>query len=180
MNERDRKQISKFLSLVLRHEPSRVGIKLDVSGWTSVEALLAGCRASGPRMTRETLEEIVATSPKQRFALSADGQRIRANQGHSVDVNLGYSPATPPELLFHGTVAGALPAIREHGLSKMHRHHVHLSVDVATASLVGQRRGKPVILVVRANEMARAGHVFYVSTNGVWLTDQVPPEFIEF
>lgn len=169
---------SKFLSLVLRHEPARIGITLDDAGWTDVAALLAACAAHGVPLTRDELAEIVASSDKQRFALSADGTRIRANQGHSVQVELGLTPVEPPTSLYHGTVDAALSSIREHGLVKGARHHVHLSADVETATKVGTRRGKPVILIVQAEAMAAAGHTFYRSDNGVWLVDHVPPEFI--
>lgn len=170
---------SKFLSLVLRHEPSRIGITLDPAGWTDVEALLAACAAHGVAITRGQLAELVAHSDKQRFALSADGARIRANQGHSVEVELGLAPQPPPARLYHGTVAAALDAIRATGLERRARHHVHLSAERDTASKVGARRGAPVILTVRADEMAAAGHTFYRSDNGVWLTDHVPPAFID-
>lgn len=171
---------SKFLSLILRHEPARVGITLDSSGWTDVDALLAALARHGHPLTREQLAELVASSDKQRFALSADGTRIRANQGHSVDVELGLSPATPPSFLFHGTVADALEGIAATGLEKRSRHHVHLSADLHTATKVGSRRGAPVLLTIRAAEMVAAGHVFFRSENGVWLTDRVPAEFIDF
>lgn len=179
MTEAERTRLSKFLSFVLRHQPGTIGLELDAAGWASVDELLARAAAHRRRFTRAELEEVVATSPKQRFALSTDGQRIRASQGHSVDVDLGYHPATPPALLYHGTVAAAVADIRRDGLRKMSRHHVHLSVDVATARQVGARRGAPVILTVRAGDMHAAGHPFYVSDNGVWLTDAVPPEFVD-
>ena len=169
---------SKFLSLVLRHRPEAIGITLDSAGWVAVDTLLAQCRAHDRELTREALREIVATSPKQRFMLSDDGARIRANQGHSVPVALGYAQAVPPELLFHGTVAAKLAAIRAGGLRKMARHHVHLSPDLATARAVGSRRGRPVILRVAAGRMHADGHVFYLSANGVWLTDEVPPQYL--
>src|SRR6476469_5986486 len=121
------KHKSKFLSLVLRHEPERVGIRLDESGWVAVDELLEGCRRAGNRMTLDELKEIVRTNNKQRFAFSDDGTRIRANQGHSVEVELGYEPATPPEVLYHGTAEKHLPGIRREGLIKGARHHVHLS-----------------------------------------------------
>jgi putative RNA 2'-phosphotransferase len=171
-------RVSKLLSLVLRHDPGRIGITLDDAGWTDVAALLAACGAHGVSITRDELAAIVASSDKQRFALSTDGERIRANQGHSVEVDLQLSPAEPPAMLFHGTVAAALASIRAGGLVRGQRHHVHLSKDVETATKVGARRGKPVILTIRAGDMAGAGHVFYCSANGVWLVDQVPPEFI--
>jgi putative RNA 2'-phosphotransferase len=172
--------LSKFLSLVLRHRPSVVGLSLDAQGWADVDELLARCHAHGRSFDRATLDEMVATNPKQRFAFSDDKRRIRASQGHSVDVELGYEAAIPPARLFHGTVAGVLAAIRAEGLRKMRRHHVHLSADEATARLVGARRGAPVILTVDAAAMHTAKHVFYVSANGVWLTEAVPPEFLVF
>jgi putative RNA 2'-phosphotransferase len=169
---------SKFLSLVLRHDPGRIGVALDDAGWTEVARLLAACAAHGVSITRDELAAIVASSDKQRFALSSDGERIRANQGHSVEVDLQLPPAQPPAMLFHGTVERALASIRNGGLVRGKRHHVHLSPDVETATKVGARRGKPVILTIRAGDMAAAGHVFYRSANGVWLVEHVPPEFI--
>lgn len=180
MDARALVELSKFLSWVLRHRPDAVGITLDDAGWTDVDTLLAQARAHGRPLTRELLERIVAESPKQRFALSEDGRRIRASQGHSVEVELGYEPATPPEVLFHGSVARNMAAIRTDGLRKMSRHHVHLSPDEATARSVGGRRGEPVILRVAAGRMHREGHIFFRSANGVWLTEHVPPEYIEF
>jgi uncharacterized protein (TIGR02452 family) len=173
-------RISKFLSLVLRHEPQRISIVLDEAGWTDVAALLDAAVAHGVVITRDELAHVVATSAKQRFALSPDGARIRANQGHSVEVDLQLEPVAPPELLYHGTVERVLHGIRELGLLKRERHHVHLSADVATANAVGGRRGKPVALTIRAGEMAVAGHVFFRSANGVWLVEHVPPSFITF
>ena len=172
-------RISKFLSLVLRHDPARVGITLDANGWTPVESLIAACAAHGVAFTRAQLDEVVATSDKQRFALSPDGARIRANQGHSVEVDLALAPAVPPDVLYHGTVARVLDGIRMHGLIKGARHHVHLSADTTTASKVGERRGKALLIAVRAGAMAAAGHTFYRSANGVWLVDHVPVEFLE-
>lgn len=171
---------SKFLSLVLRHQPEKIGIALDAAGWTDVEALLHALAAHGHPLTRAQLGELVASSDKQRYALSPDGARIRANQGHSVEVELELPAAQPPARLFHGTVAAFVPSIREQGLIKGARHHVHMSADLETATKVGGRRGAPVILAVRAEAMADAGHVFYRSANGVWLTDHVPPAYIEF
>ncbi len=172
-------KISKFLSLVLRHRPESIGIALDAAGWVEVEVLLAALARHGRSLNRAQLAEVVASSDKQRFALSADGMRIRANQGHSVQVELGLEPQPPPARLYHGTVAAALASIRKQGLEKQARHHVHLSADRQTAMKVGGRRGAPVILVVRAAEMAAAGYVFYCSANGVWLTDAVPPAYLE-
>lgn len=171
---------SKFLSLVLRHQPELIGIALDPAGWVDIDELIQRCGAHGHALTREVVEEIVATSPKRRFAISEDGRRIRANQGHSVDVELGYEPAVPPDILYHGTVEASLVGIRATGLEKRARHHVHLSPDEATARTVGMRRGRPVILRIAAGRMVADGHVFHVSANGVWLVDAVPPEYISF
>lgn len=178
MDEKSRTAASKFLSYVLRHEPGTIGIVLDSAGWVDVDLLLAACAGHGHPLSRAELDEVVATSPKQRFALSDDGARVRANQGHSTEVDLGYEPAEPPDVLFHGTVRRHLPSIRDKGLLRMERHHVHLSPDEATARIVGSRRGKPVILRIDARAMHEAGHVFFRTPNGVWLTDSVPRSFI--
>ncbi len=175
---KDLTSTSKFLSLVLRHKPETVGIALDEAGWVDVDKLLAACARHGRPITRALLDEIVATSDKQRFALSADRQRIRANQGHSVSVDLGYEPAEPPELLYHGTPERSVPAIRREGLLKMARHHVHLSENVAQTLAVGARRGRPVLVTVRAGDMRRAGFTFFRTPNHVWLVDAVPPEYL--
>lgn len=179
MDPRELTALSRLLSYVLRHHPESVGITLDANGWVEVETLVAACQAHGKPLTRAVLERVVATSPKQRFAISADGRRVRASQGHSIDVDLAYPPVAPPDTLFHGTVAAHLPEILSRGLEKMKRHHVHLSADAETARVVAARRGAPIILRIAAARMHRAGHVFHVSANGVWLTEHVPPEFIE-
>lgn len=173
-------RISKFLSLILRHEPEKAGLTLDSAGWVSVEDLLRGCASAGRPISRGELEEVARSSDKQRFAFSPDGLRIRANQGHSVEVRLDYAPRTPPEVLFHGTATRFLASIRAQGLVRGERHHVHLSADVETAVKVGRRHGKPVVLHVRAGEMSRAGCAFFVSANGVWLTEHVPAEWLIF
>jgi putative RNA 2'-phosphotransferase len=178
MTPEQTKQISKFLSYVLRHDPQSIGIALSPAGWIGVEELLAAARKHGRRITRAELDEVVRTSDKQRFALSDDGLQIRANQGHSVVVELGYEPSPPPAILYHGTTEKFLESIRRHGLQKRSRHHVHLSPTVETARAVGGRRGKAVILAIRAREMHEAGHAFFVTPNQVWLADEVPPEFI--
>lgn len=175
----DHRQASKFLSLLLRHEPERIGIQLDEAGWTDVDDLLDALHAHGVDLTRGELDQIVASSDKQRFALSPDGTKIRANQGHSVQIELGLPSAAPPPVLYHGTVDAALAGIRAQGLLKGQRHHVHLSADIETAKKVGGRRGKPVVLAIKAGEMVAAGHTFYVSANGVWLVEHVPTTFIE-
>jgi putative RNA 2'-phosphotransferase len=176
-SERVRK--SRFLSRALRHRPERIGIALDAAGWVSVDELCAACARHGVAIDRDELFAIVRESDKQRFALSEDGRRIRAQQGHSVEVDLGYEPLPPPELLFHGTVAKLLPAIFELGLLRGGRHHVHLSADRDTASRVGARRGKPVILTVQAGRMHADGFVFLRTGNAVWLTEHVPPAYLE-
>lgn len=179
MTEAQRTALSKFLSLVLRHQPELVGVKLDAQGWVSVEELLQRCRERGRGMSRQMLEEVVATSPKQRFALSPDGLRIRAQQGHSVEVELGYAAAIPPEFLYHGTTASALPGILLDGIQKMNRHHVHLSAEIEAAKLVGARRGKAILLRVEALRMHCDGFEFFLADNGVWLTDHVPLSYFE-
>jgi putative RNA 2'-phosphotransferase len=178
MTPKDRVRISKFLSKHLRHDPAGIGLTLEEGGWVAVEDLLAGCRKAGVPLYPADLEEIVATSDKKRFAFDETGTRIRANQGHSVEVDLHLEPIQPPEILFHGTADRYLAAILAEGLRKMQRHHVHLSADMETASRVGVRHGRLVVLSVDAAGMARDGHVFFVSANGVWLTDAVPPAYL--
>jgi putative RNA 2'-phosphotransferase len=173
-------RISRFLSLVLRHEPQNIGITLDTAGWVDVRTLLDAMATHGNPIGEAELREVVHTNDKKRFAFSEDGQRIRASQGHSVPVDLGYSPATPPAVLYHGTVDQFLVSIRQTGLKPGQRHHVHLSPDEPTAIKVGQRRGKPVILRIDAARMHADGHSFLQSANGVWLTDHVPPAYITF
>ena len=171
-------RLSKFLSKHLRHQPEAIGLHLEAGGWVAVPDLLAACAAHGQPLTHDDLEDLVADNDKQRFAFDEAGQRIRAQQGHSVAVDLQLAPAVPPAVLYHGTVPAALPAIWQVGLQKMSRHHVHLSPDEATARRVGQRRGRPVLLAIDAAALHAAGGVFYRSGNGVWLTDRVPPQFI--
>jgi putative RNA 2'-phosphotransferase len=171
-------RLSKFLSLHLRHAPQAIGLTLQPGGWVNVADLLAACAAHGHPLTRDELEDLVEDNDKQRFAFDETGQRLRAQQGHSVAVDLQLLPAVPPALLYHGTVPAALPAIRQTGLQKMSRHHVHLSPDEATARRVGQRRGRPVLLVVDAAALHAAGGLFYRSGNGVWLTEAVPPQYV--
>jgi putative RNA 2'-phosphotransferase len=180
MTDKETIRLSKFLSLILRHEPERVGLELDAAGWAGVAELLAAVNRHGVSLTLEQLQHIVATSDKKRYAFSEDGTRIRASQGHSIEVDLQYAPQVPPELLYHGTATRFLDLIRPQGLRKMGRHHVHLSGETVVTVQVGARHGKPALLVIRAGAMHRGGHVFYRSANGVWLVDQVPPEFIEF
>lgn len=173
-------RVSKFLSLVLRHKPEVIGLTLDGNGWANVDELIRLANDHGTRLTRPLLERVVAENDKKRFSLSEDGQQIRASQGHSIDVDLALPPAVPPDLLYHGTAVRFVDSIRATGLHSGSRQHVHLSLDVTTATKVGQRHGKPIVLTVRAGEMAAAGHTFFLSANGVWLTDHVPLQFISF
>lgn len=171
---------SKFLSLVLRHKPETIGLHLDVQGWADIEELLAKAKAQGVSLTRPQLEQIVATNDKQRFALSPDGQRIRANQGHSIKIDLGLEPQIPPPYLYHGTATRFLASIRQQGLLARGREHVHLSTDEETARRVGERHGQPVVLGIEAEAMHKAGIPFYRSANGVWLVSHVPLNNIVF
>jgi len=178
MKTTDKKKTSKFLSLVLRHNPAAAGLTLDNEGWADVNALMPVLRQRGLAKTIMELEEIVRDNDKQRFTLSDDKRKIRANQGHSLEVNLGLTPQAPPDVLYHGTVPKFLDAIFESGIKHMSRQHVHLSEDVRTANKVGQRRGKPIILRIDSKRMAEAGYEFYLSANGVWLVDHVPSGFV--
>ena len=171
-------RVSKRLSYVLRHRPESVGLALDEAGWVPVDDLLAALHAAGLPLTRQQLDTVVATNDKRRFALDESGTRIRASQGHSRPVDLGYRPQPPPPELFHGTVQRSLPAILSEGLRPGRRHAVHLSEDVETARTVGARRGRPVVLRVDAAAMSAAGATFTRSANGVWLTDAVPPRYL--
>ncbi|MEM9644776.1 MAG: RNA 2'-phosphotransferase [Planctomycetota bacterium] len=174
-------RIGKFLSLVLRHRPEAIGLQLDSQGWVPVDQLIRHANDRGRQLSLEVVLEVVAKNEKKRFALSEDGLMIRANQGHSIaHVDLGLASQPPPQILFHGTVATFLDSIREHGLKKRSRNHVHLSVDSVTATRVGARRGKPILLTVQSRAMHDAGHLFYLSDNGVWLTEHVPPAFLIF
>ncbi|WP_047249365.1 RNA 2'-phosphotransferase [Chromobacterium subtsugae] len=171
---------SRFISLVLRHQPQAIGLALDEQGWASLDDLVAKARAAGRQLSREVVLDIVRDSDKQRFAISADGLRIRANQGHSVRVDLGLAAQAAPPRLFHGTARRFLAAIRAEGLRPGQRHHVHLSDSAELAASVGARHGAPVVLTVDAAAMQRAGLAFYQSANGVWLADAVPPQFLAF
>lgn len=171
---------SKFISLILRHKPEAAGIVLDEKGWVSVEDLLDGARKHGVNLNYEELKEIVETNEKQRFVLDENGPRIRANQGHSVKVDLELVERAPPSLLYHGTTDRFKESILKGGLKKMNRHHVHLSADTETAYKVGKRRGKVVILMVDAERMVEDGFSFYCSYNGVWLVDHVPGEYLKW
>ena len=167
-----------MLSYWLRHRPDAAGLTLDDAGWTELKPLLAALTRGGTAHARDALHEVVRTNDKQRFELSPDGTRIRARQGHSVPVTLDWPQVRPPPLLYHGTIASALPAIRREGLRPMQRHHVHLSPHRETATKVGARRGAPVVLTIRAAAMDARGERFSLTGNGVWLVDRVAPAFI--
>jgi len=173
-------RISKFLSRVLRHRPQEAGLTLDAHGWADVDAVLLGAQRRGLALDRATLLLVVAENDKQRFALSPDGQRIRANQGHSLPVDLELQALAPPDVLYHGTAAQFLESIRREGLRRGRRQHVHLSLDASTAARVGGRRGTAIVLTVQAARMNADGHVFFRSANGVWLTDHVPVAYLSF
>ena len=180
MNEKDIKRISKFLSLILRHNPDKIKLSLDENGWADVEELIKKSYKN-VRFSMEDLEHVVATNNKKRFSFNEDNTKIRANQGHSIKtIDLKLTPVAPPAFLYHGTVPKFMETIKEKGLLKMSRQHVHLSKDLETAVNVGSRRGKPVILSVRTGEMHKKGFDFFCSENGVWLTDTIPTEFIDF
>lgn len=175
MSGTDTTKASKFMSLVLRHDPAAAGVDLNAGGWADVGALIAG---SNGRLNDNLVRTVVETSDKGRFALSEDGRRIRARQGHSVPVDLGLEPTPPPATLYHGTVVRFMDAIMREGLRRGERQHVHLSPDRETAATVGRRRGEAVVLSVNASAMHAEGHAFFVSENGEWLTDVVPARFL--
>jgi putative RNA 2'-phosphotransferase len=180
LSEKETTHISKLLSLVLRHNPSHLGISLDEEGWTDVDILLHKIQEKRIEIDFDMLLYIVESNNKKRFAFNEDLTKIRASQGHSVEVNLQYESVVPPKILFHGTATRFIESIKETGLEKQSRLHVHLSSNEETALKVGQRHGKPVILQVKALEMSKKGFVFHLSENNVWLTDHVPIEFIMF
>ncbi|HWE15593.1 MAG TPA: RNA 2'-phosphotransferase [Hyphomicrobiaceae bacterium] len=173
------RKVSRFLSLVLRHEPHRIGLLLDAQGWVEIDHLVERARAHGVRLTRDLVLRVAEMSDKQRFACDGAG-RIRANHGHTVAVDLGIEPSEPPPILFHGTAATAVAAIKAEGLIPGRRQYVHLSADAVTATSVGRRHGLPVVLRVAAGRMWSAGFKFLRSASGVWLTSAVPAEFIQF
>ncbi|MBS2963984.1 RNA 2'-phosphotransferase [Actinocrinis puniceicyclus] len=171
-------RLSKWISLRLRHDPAAIALNLDAAGWASVEELIAASAGRGVRFDREALEAVVAGNDKRRFEFDESGARIRARQGHSIAVDLGYADAEPPAVLFHGTATRFLPGIRSGGLLPMNRHDVHLSADATTARNVGARHGRAIVLAVDAAAMVAQGHTFRVTGNGVWLTAAVPPRYL--
>ena len=174
------KKISKFLSLVLRHRPKVIGLQLDDQGWAEVPDLLEKMKIKGINLDLTALIQLVDTNDKQRFKLSKNFKKIRANQGHSLPIDLAIKSKEPPSVLFHGTATRFLTSIKENGLLKMNRQHVHLSTDHLTAKKVGERHGKPLILTIDTKRMFQNGKAFYLSENGVWLTDSVPFQYIKF
>jgi putative RNA 2'-phosphotransferase len=179
MNEKEIKSVSRFLSLLLRHKPEIIGLALNEEGWADVHELMQKWNGS-IKLDRPLLEAVVSTNDKKRFSFNSSGTMIRANQGHSIQVELNLQTQMPPVLLYHGTVEKFLPSIQTEGLKKMGRQHVHLSVDEGTAVKVGSRRGKPVVLTIQSKSMHEAGFTFFLSDNGVWLTETVPPDYIIF
>lgn len=179
MNNSRLVKISKYLSKHLRHTPEQIGITLAPGGWVSVDELLAACQKHSFPLNRLELNQVVAKNDKQRFSFDLTHTLIRANQGHSVDVDLHLEPSIPPDVLYHGTGHGAVEAILREGLCKMSRHHVHLSRDLTTAKKVGIRHGRPVVFQINAAAMHQEGYAFYCSANGVWLVDHVPPKYLQ-
>lgn len=174
------KQLSKFLSYLLRHKPETLQLNMDQQGWVDLEELLEKMQASGKKVSHDDILEVVATDNKQRYKIDRARNKIRANQGHSINIDLSLKAQSPPPTLFHGTAERNISAIKIHGLKKMKRQHVHLSELKETARSVGQRYGKPIILEIDCVRMQEAGMNFFKSENGVWLCDQVPAEYIDF
>ncbi len=172
-------KISKYLSYHLRHHPEKLSLQIEPGGWVKVEELLTACRRNNFLINRKELEEVVSENYKKRFSFDAKGTRIRANQGHSIAVDLQLKEITPPAILYHGTIKSALESILKQGLQKMARHHVHLSADINIAKIVGKRRGKPIVLQINATKMYEESYKFFCSNNGVWLVDEVPPQYLQ-
>lgn len=183
MNEKEIKNISKFLSYVLRHSPETINLKLDENGWAIVDELIEKANKNRNEFHKELdfeiISQIVETNDKKRFTFNEDLTKIRANQGHSISVDLELQPQIPPDELYHGTVAKFMDVILKDGLQKMSRQHVHLSKDKETAIKVGNRRGAAIILKINTSQMVKDGYLFYCSENGVWLTDEVPSKYIQ-
>ena len=173
-------KLSKFLSLILRHKPQVIGLQLDANGWADVEELIDLVNQHGIAISYELLDAIVQKNDKQRFTFNADRSKVRANQGHSLPVDLTLVAETPPPTLFHGTATRFLSSIRAKGLLSGSRQHVHLAAEELDAIRVGQRHGHPVVLMIQAATMGQAGYQFYRAKNGVWLTERVPPQYIQF
>lgn len=178
MNEIETKRISKFLSLILRHQPETIGLNLDENGWADVEELRERSAKKKVYFSLEELDEVVETNNKKRFAFNEDKTKIRASQGHSINIDLALEALQPPDFLYHGTAEANISSILEKGIEKRSRQHVHLSADKETATKVGMRHGKPIILTIRTGKMYEDGIAFYLSANGVWLTEFVDPKYI--
>jgi len=178
MTEKEKNKISRLMSLVLRHEPETIGVTLDANGWVDVEALIEGISRAGYEIRLEQLKDIVSTNNKQRFKFNDDFTKIRANQGHSVSVNVELKEVQPTDVLYHGTATRFLASIQKEGIVSKSRMHVHLSDEKETALNVGSRHGKPVVLVINAVKMHEDGYKFYLSDNGVWLVEAIPPKYI--
>lgn len=179
VSEKQQTHISKFLSLVLRHKPETIGIQLDQNGWIDISELIEKSNKYGVQFDIETLNHIVATNSKNRFAFNDKCDKIRASQGHSLEIELGYTNQKPPEILFHGTSEKSVQSILEKGLERQNRQHVHLSSDIDTAAKVGQRHGKPFVFLVLAEQMHKDNFQFFISDNGVWLTNNVPTKYLK-
>lgn len=178
MIEQEKKRIGKFLSLVLRHEPQKIGIELDEQGWANTKELIEKCKKKRYHFSMDDLIEIVETNDKQRYSFNEKRNKIRANQGHSINIDLALQPISPPDFLYHGTATRSLDSIMELGIIKGSRQYVHLSKDKETATKVGSRHGKPIVLTIMAGQMAKDGILFYQAENGVWLTDYVYVKYI--
>jgi putative RNA 2'-phosphotransferase len=171
-------KISKFLSLILRHKPESIGVSMSPHGWVKIDELIRAAQKHRIHLTKKLIDEVIKTNDKQRFTYSSDGESIRANQGHSVNIELELQPSTPPDTLYHGTAIRFMKEIRKTGLLKMNRQYVHLSLKKTTAYDVGKRQGKPIILTIDAQTMNQDGYEFYLSKNGVWLTKHVPSQYL--
>jgi putative RNA 2'-phosphotransferase len=177
-SEKEINHLSKFLSLILRHKPETIGLSLQENGWVNATELIEKCNQHGYEFDFDKLKIVVETNQKKRFSFSEDFKKIRANQGHSLTIELGYEPQKPPRVLYHGTAEANKDSILKQGIEKRNRHHVHLSHEIETAMNVGKRHGKPIIFEVQAGNMFEDGCVFYQSENGVWLTEFVPSQYI--
>lgn len=184
MDQQTRSGKSKLLSYILRHHPDKYNLQLDKNGWVNIEILLNAINNSTNnkcrKITYDEIMEIVRLCDKQRFQLDDNRTKIRASQGHSIEVDLEFTPKIPPNILFHGTVEKVKDVILEQGINKMARNHVHLSSNIQTAIEVGKRRGHPIVAIVDAQQMHRDGIEFYVSANNVWLTDYIDPKYVKF
>jgi putative RNA 2'-phosphotransferase len=171
-------ELGRFISLILRHKPEAVGIKLDSNGWANVDELISGINKAGKKIDMEILERIVRENNKQRYSFNETHTKIRANQGHSINVDVELKEAIPPDKLYHGTATRFMESIKKNGITKQSRQYVHLSADKETATAVGKRHGKPIVLIVDTVKMRADGHKFYISENGVWLCGDISWKYI--